>query len=466
MRVTQEPPAGGGPPPPHRRPLAALRAAGPAALAALLGLAGLTDAGRWCAWGMLAPLFAAPARSRWQWTLFGALLNGACLLPYRNALTLELVAPLDANLVYGGVVCAAVLPYLLLDVIARRWRPLPAPAAAAAVAGIWLATDSVLATKYWYALAMDQAPLWIVRHAGEEGLALGMVGTSLVLGTSLRLAGARRLLVAGAATAAVGWLCLGRPLEAPRAWPGADVVAVQLGPPARAAQPEAQRLLASLHATALQGWAPDLVVLPELDGIPLLDGDPRLAPFLRASRLLGAEILISGPRPADPPLAAVRVTGLLRDGALAPFTVPKLALVPYYESLRGRDGRRWVVGDRAAPRLLESRAGALAPLLCYEVFDRTALRGLARAPALVVVAADTTAFGDPALGRYVVHAAAFRGQAARAPVVLANYGGPSAVLFPDGGRARVFTRGEAGIFRIAPDGQVTPVRFAWPASAP
>jgi hypothetical protein len=82
------------------------------------------------------------------------------------------------------------------------------------------------------------------------------------------------------------------------------------------------------------------------------------------------------------------------------------------------------------------------------------------------VAADTSAFNHPALNRYVIHAAAFQSQAARAPVVLINYGGPSAVVFPNGDRVQVFNRGEAGFFHVSYGGVVKSYPFVWKDELP
>jgi apolipoprotein N-acyltransferase len=333
---------------------------------------------------------------------------------------------------------------------------------AIAIWAIWLATDQILATKYWYALALDPAPLWLARVAGEEGLAAAMIGTSAALAWASRQTHGYRVLAWGGVTGMGGWLCLGNPLtDEPRSWPGIDVLAIQPGIHDSASsrdQTEALQLLTGMSTAHGRGLTPGLILLPELMAIPLDDGSPYLSPYLMASRRYRADILINGARPVG---AAVfeRSASLVVDGALQSDSVPKRRLIPHYESLRGPQGSRWVAGNGDAPRMLNSANGRIAPLLCFEIFDRSALRGLQANSALVAVAADTSSFGHPALSRYVVHAAAFQSQAARAPVVLTNYSGPSAVVFPNGERHKVLERGATGYFRISPGGDVEMQEF-------
>lgn len=430
-------------------------------ISALLVTGATHDEYRWLAWIALLPLFIAPSRQYLRWTLFAVLMNCVLLLPYQQALKLELVSPLRSAMVYLGLVVATIFPYRVLDFIEARWLQhglvgrLRLPILALAVSLIWLATDSFLGTKYWYALALDPAPLWLVRIFGEEGLVVVMIGSSLALALASRLTGLRRFVGLVAVTGVIGWLCLGNPLAgATRAWPAIQVVGIQPGPYQQSTD-EPRHLLAGIAIARASGWGNGMLLFPELKGLHLTQQSRSLEVFLKASRHYETEILLNGAHQTSDPNAFERSSSIIRNGTLIERAVPKRYLIPYYESMRGPQGRHWIAGGPDVPRTLEGQGVRIAPLLCFEVFMRSALRGVATDPELVVVSADTSAFGHPAINRYLIHAAAFQSQTVNAPVVLVNSAGPSGVAFPDGSRVIALRRGEVGVFRVAPDGSVT-----------
>jgi hypothetical protein len=441
----------------------------PSVAAAALGAAALQDEFRWLAWLVCLPLFVARYVPIYRWTFFALLLNSYFLLPYQSAIRLEFVSETQAVLLYVALVALTVVPYWAVDMAERQIHRMGCRTGgrvvmlALAIWVIWLLSDHMLATKYWYALALDQAPLWLVRWTGEEGLAAAMIGVSAWLAWAFRETGGRRWLAWSAGSALVGWLCLGNPLVGEsRAWPGIEALAIQPGIHAstsRREESEALYLLTGLGSAYARGHVSQLILLPELMAIPLEPGARSLSPYLAASYRYRGDILINGARPVGEG-AFERAASLVVNGTLQSDSVPKRRLIPYYESLRSPLGAGWVAGARDSRRILRGASVSMAPLLCFEIFDRFALRDLQEKAALVVVAADTSSFGHPALSRYVVHAGAFQSQVARAPVVLINYSGPSAVLFPNGERRNVLERGATGYFYISPEGDVETRSFS------
>lgn len=432
-------------------------------LAATGGYLATQDEFRWLAWLFLVPMFAVKKNGRWRWTLFALMLNGVLLVPYLLALGLETEDSRYALILYLLLVALTVLPYLLLDWVeaSRFWTRLAEIARlsflATSIAAIWLVSDHFLATKYWYALALDPTPLWVVRMFGEEGLALAMTYASLMFAWALRQNAHHRLLVLIACSGITSYLCMGNPLAgAARNWPALDALAIQSAAGEKTAD-ETQRILAGMSIARHAGWQANLILLPELKGFPLDGQNPELAPYQAASRYYDTSILINGSRPTSVKDMYERSSGMVRAGTLADDFVAKRRLFPYYESRRGKSGTRWTVGPTNGLRLLPHDDGFIIPLLCFEVLDRGTLRRdhAATGVFLVTVAADTSRFRHPAVGRYLIHAAAFQSQRIRKPVLITNNAGPSGILFPDGTRVVAFRRGEAGVFRVAPDGSVS-----------
>jgi hypothetical protein len=432
-------------------------------LAATGGYLATQDEFRWLAWLFLVPMFAVKENGRWRWTLFSLMLNGVLLVPYLLALGLETEDSRYALILYLLLVAITVLPYLLLDWVeaCRFWPKLAKMARlsflATSITAIWLVSDHFLATKYWYALALDPAPLWVVRTFGEEGLALAMVCSSLMIAMALRQSGLRCLFALVACAGMLGYLFSGNPLiGATRNWPALDILAVQ-SYAGDGIVDETRRNLAGMSIARHAGWQVDLILLPELTGFSLDGQNPELAPYQAASRYYDTSILINGSRPTSVKDMYERSSGMVRAGTLADDFVAKRRLFPYYESRRGKSGTRWTAGPTNGLRLLPHDDGFIIPLLCFEVLDRGTLRRdhTATGVFLVTVAADTSRFRHPAVGRYLIHAAAFQSQLIRKPVLITNNAGPSGILFPDGTRVVAFRRGEAGVFRVAPDGSVS-----------
>lgn len=456
---TQAPPAGRGA---HRK---ASTVVFPSWLASVLaagaGYMATHDEYRWLAWLFLVPMFMVKRSGKWRWALFALILNSLFLMPYLLALGLETEDSHYSVLLYLVLVALTVLPYALVDWIeARRsWLCITATirlfVLAASVMAIWLVSDHFLATKYWYALALDPAPLWVVRTVGEEGLALAMVCSSLMVAMALRQRRQHRLLVLVVCAGMLGYLFVGNPLVgAARNWPSLDILAIQSAADHDASD-EARNNLAGMSIARHAGWKTNLVLLPELKGFPLDQKSLHLAPYLEASRYYGTSILINGSRPTSADATYERSSGIVHTGLLSGDFVAKRRLFPYYESRRGKAGARWTAGPNDGPRMLPHDRGFIVPLLCYDIFNRSAVRSSAPGAVLVTLAADTDRFRHPAVDRYLFHAAAFQSQVIRRPVLIANNAGSSGVVFPDGSRIVALRRGEAGVFRITPNGTVS-----------
>lgn len=441
-------------------------------VAGLACAAGAAGAARWLAWLALLPLHLAWAAGGFPaGFVFAATLHTATLGPWTDALRAEVPPVASAALPWGLPVLLA-LPYGLLDLALRGLGRLAAGRCLAPLAGaggllaLWLLSDRWLATKYWYALARDPAPLWIVRHAGEEGLALAVIALPLALLGLLRRGGWPGRAGLAAWLALLAWLCAGNPLAGEaRRLPAVALVGLQHGPAAADALPEDVRLVAALQGVRLAGWDFGLAILPELASPQTLDAAAGGASRYRAaSGTLGAAILVNGAQAAGQDgRAFVRVAALAEGGRLGSARVAKAALVPIFETGRHPRGAYWVAAGRGR-RTIATPAGEVAVLLCFELFDRAALRGLAAAPALVAVIADTGDVPHPRLSQYLFDAAAFQSQVARAPVVLVNAAGPSGVAYPDGAVARVFERGQTGAFRLGPTGELGVLPLRWTAA--
>lgn len=436
--------------------------------AGLACAAGAVEATRWLAWVALLPLSLAWAAGAYPaGFLFALTLHATTLGPWTDALRAE--APAVAAGLSLGVPLLLALPYGLLDLALRGLGRLPVGRRLAPLAGaggllaLWLLSDRWLATKPWYALARDPAPLWIVRHAGEEGLALAVIALPLALLGLLRRGGWSSRAGLAVWLALLAWLCAGNPLAGEaRRLPGGGLVGIQPGGAAAGGLPEEVRLVAALQGVRLAGWEFGLAILPELASPPPLDAATRsLIRYREASRMLDTAILANGAQAAgEGGRAFARAAVLVAAGELGPERVSKTRLVPFFESGRYPDGARWVAAGRGR-RTIPTPAGDVAVLLCFELFDRTALRGLATPPALVAVVADTEDIPHPRFAQYLFNAAAFQSQVARAPVVLVNAPGPSGVAYPDGTVVRALARGQAGAFRLGPAGELGVLPLRW-----
>lgn len=260
---------------------------------------------------------------------------------------------------------------------------------------IWLETPVVQTAAIW----------------GAPGLGLLTLGVALTLARLGACAQRRGLWAAGVvALTLLPWLWggarLGQPLppdtgaKVRLVQPDADQ-ALKWDPAAR--ETFWQRLLAGTAAPMPDGGRPDLIIWPE-SAVPFLLNDSAPERLRIAQAAAGAQVLLGIQRSEG--FRYFNTMALLDPAGEVAATYDKHHLVPFGEfipfgdqmlawfgitAFAAQEGAGFTPGP--GPLLIDTRAGAILPLICYEAVFPAAIRAAPARPAALVQATNDAWFG-------------------------------------------------------------------------
>ena len=444
-------------------------------LSCLLILISMESVGREVVFFSLTPLAYSAVRSYGYAVFFfsGLFINIVFQEHYRFALV-DYMGVLYGNFFYLALLLFLSLPYCLIPLVFRSGigstAVLRANISIILLVLIWLGTDYFLPSKYWIGLAECPWALWLVRQGGEWLLVISIGCMSALLTYVAILRSIMLRLMCGLIFfLLLGLVCVSYPdfVSSPRRLPG-SIIGVQFGAtsshdPSMAEVKDAGELYKlvssyySVSSTTAKGW---LGVMPELTSAPLIDDVKSTSIYRILSDKFSASFVINGIVMAADGKNVYRASRIISSDGSASRVIKKSALVPIFETTNNDNGVRYLEG-KDYEKTVDSSWGKIQSLLCFELFGPTYADKDGESPSLVVVEADTTKFRHPTVDRHMLHAAIFKSQVMRSPVLIANYSGPSFIAWPNGQGYKITEKNESAAYVIDSEGNVKVTPMLW-----